>query len=161
MNDNALCGNDNMRKEFLDALKRLLDGNPKHVQLCAKIEAGKQIKINSSTVAREANRNRVNLLRNYPDVVETIKKAQVTNKIKAGNRYGKSALQKTVDDLRKENELLRLEKRNIATENMALLIRMGRCEERCKFAERARDNSRADLSALRKQVANISAINAN
>lgn len=158
MNINGSCGNENMRKEFLDALQRLLDGKPRNSQLSAKILAGKPIKINSSTVAKEANRNRINLLRNYPDVVDIIKNTQVTEKIKSGNRYGKSAQQQTIDGLRKENELLRLEKRNIATENMALLVRMERCEERCKSAELSRDNSRANLNALRKKVASVSAI---
>ena len=49
---------DGIEQDFLDALERLKAGRPQHSDLRDKVKKGKGIKINISTVAKEAGRAR-------------------------------------------------------------------------------------------------------
>ncbi|ELR67171.1 hypothetical protein C942_02679 [Photobacterium marinum] len=62
---------DATRKALLDALERLVAGNPQNIELRKKAEKGK-LKVNYSTVEKEAGKS-VGALRNHKDIMELIK----------------------------------------------------------------------------------------
>lgn len=52
------CSPDRITQDFLDAIERLKDGRPQDSELRAKINKGKNVKINILNVAKEAGRAR-------------------------------------------------------------------------------------------------------
>ena len=67
------------RKKFLDALERLVKGEPDNRELRLKAKAGK-LKINDSTVEQEAGLS-VGSLRNHGDIKTMVKAKSLTNRV--------------------------------------------------------------------------------
>lgn len=86
------------KQAFIDALDRLIEGEPTNLELKKKAKQGK-LKINNNTVEKEAGLS-VGSLRNHPDIKEIIK----TSSLKAKVDNSKSATS--------EIELLQQEKKN-------------------------------------------------
>ena len=67
------------RKKFLDALERLIKGEPDNRELRLKAKDGK-LKINDSTVEKEAGLS-VGSLRNHSDIKDMVKAKSLTNRV--------------------------------------------------------------------------------
>ncbi|MDO6488422.1 hypothetical protein Q4503_11965 [Colwellia sp. 6_MG-2023] len=67
------------RKKFLDALERLIKGEPDNRELRLKAKAGK-LKINDSTVEQEAGLS-VGSLRNHGDIKTMVKNKSLNNRV--------------------------------------------------------------------------------
>ena len=68
------------RKKFLDALQRLIKGEPDNRELRLKAKEGK-LKINDSTVEKEAGLS-VGSLRNHGDIKTMVKNKSLNNRVK-------------------------------------------------------------------------------
>jgi hypothetical protein len=67
------------RNKLIDALGRLIEGNPDNRELRLKAKAGK-LKINNSTVEKEAGLS-VGSLRNHGDIKNMVKAKSLTNRV--------------------------------------------------------------------------------
>lgn len=80
---------DQIEQDFLDALDRLKAGRPQNAQLREKVRKGKPVKVNISTVAREAGRARgLIALENcrYPKIRQLVMIAAGVPGAEPGNR---------------------------------------------------------------------------
>jgi len=90
------------RKKFLDALERLIKGEPDNRELRLKAKAGK-LKINNSTVEQEAGLS-VGSLRNHGDIKDMVKAKSLTNRVKKSESAQSSIelLEEEVKKIKKE-----------------------------------------------------------
>jgi len=134
---------DPIERDFLDAIKRLQDGEPRHRKLKAQKAKG-MLKLNFSSVAIEAGRARTLIaLENgcrYPKVRELVKQAKV----------GRTTLPTThselIDCLRADKLELAVQVKKYQAEAMAHFQARVKAE---KVAERERNTA----SRLRKEIA--------
>ena len=90
------------RKKFLDALERLIKGEPDNRELRLKAKAGK-LKINDSTVEQEAGLS-VGSLRNHGDIKTMVKNKSLNNRVEQSEstQCPIELLQEEVKKLKKE-----------------------------------------------------------
>lgn len=94
------------RLSLIDALNRLLKGEPTNFELKKKARQGK-LKVNNNTVEKEAGLS-VGSLRNHPDIKEMIKSRSLTAKV-ANSETAASA----IELLEQENKTLKREKTHL------------------------------------------------
>lgn len=90
------------KKKFLDALERLIKGEPDNRELRLKAKAGK-LKINGSTVEKEAGLS-VGSLRNHGDIKTMVKNKSLNNRVEQSEstQCPIELLQEEVKKLKKE-----------------------------------------------------------
>jgi hypothetical protein len=86
------------RKKFLDALERLIKGEPDNRELRLKAKAGK-LKINDSTVEQEAGLS-VGSLRNHGDIKDMVKAKSLTNRVEQ-SESAKSSIELLEEEVKK------------------------------------------------------------
>ncbi|MBA6253138.1 bacterioferritin comigratory protein [Colwellia sp. MB3u-55] len=94
--------NQSTKKKFLDALDRLIKGQPENRELRLKAKAGK-LKINDSTVEKEAGLS-VGSLRNHEDIKTIVKNKSLNNRVEQSEstQCPIELLQEEVKKLKKE-----------------------------------------------------------
>lgn len=94
---------DDTRQAYIDALERLKNGNPTHIEL-----QGKDYKINAKTIALEANKSRNPLYHNHKDILNMIEEVKVQDKEKSHNKKQDTiqALKAKVKQLEEDNKKL-------------------------------------------------------
>lgn len=102
---------DPIEQDFLDALQRLTEGEPKNKTLKAKAKSGK-LKINTSNVALEAGRSRTLIALEdcrYPKVREAVKIAQ------GGKKASPTTYSELIQSLRADLAAVKAERRLLET----------------------------------------------
>lgn len=134
---------DPIERDFLEALKRLQDGEPRHKRLKAQKAKG-MLKLNFSSVALEAGRARTLIALEsgcrYPKVRELVKQA------KAGRTTLPTTHTELIDCLRADKFELAMQVRKYQAEAMAHF------QARIK-AEKVAERERSAASRLRKEIA--------
>lgn len=139
---------DSIEQDFLDAIDRLRDGQPKNKQLKARKAKG-ALKVNIANVALEAGHSRTLISLEtgcrYPRVRELIKQ------VKIGHDRLPSTLSEVVVRLRADNAELRAQ---LNTHKAAVLANFNAREK----AENEAARERGIASRLRKEVAESSKV---
>jgi len=86
------------RKKFLDALERLIKGEPDNRELRLKAKDGK-LKINDSTVEKEAGLS-VGSLRNHEDIKDMVKAKSLKNRVEQ-SESAQSAIELLQEEVKK------------------------------------------------------------
>ncbi|MFL0854999.1 bacterioferritin comigratory protein [Vibrio parahaemolyticus] len=103
------------RKALLDALERLLNGEPSSLELKTKAKQGK-LKVNNNTVEKEAGLS-VGSLRNHPDIKVMIKARSLSAKVESSNSATSEidVLQDEIKQLKREKtQLNKLKSKHLA-----------------------------------------------
>jgi hypothetical protein len=136
---------DPIEQDFLDAIDRLRDGEPKNKQLKARKAKG-TLKVNVANVALEAGHSRTLIALEtgcrYPRVRELIKQA------KTGHHGLPTTLNEVIARLRADNAELRAQ---INTHKAAVLAHFNARDK----AENEAARERAAASRLRKEIAEL------
>jgi hypothetical protein len=139
---------DRIEQDFLDAIDRLREGEPKNKKLKARVAKG-TLKVNVANVALEAGHSRTLIALEegcrYPRVRELIKQA------KTGESRLPTTLNEVIAQLRGENAELRVQLKMHKATVLAHFIARDKAEK-----EAARE--RADASRLRKDAAKSSKV---
>lgn len=134
---------DEIEQDFLDAIDRLCEGEPKNKKLKTRKAKG-MLKVNIANVALEAGHSRTLIALEtgcrYPRVRELIKQA------KTGHDRLPTTLNEVIARLRGENAELRVQ---LNTHKAAVLAHFNAREK----AEREAARERAATSRLRKEIA--------
>ncbi|GAA0429854.1 hypothetical protein ACFOY5_23405 [Massilia aurea] len=134
---------DPIERDFLDAIQRLLDGNPKHKTLKLQKERG-ALKINISNVAMEAGRARTLIALEqgcrYPRVRELVKQA----------KSGKSALPTTLTEL---TDRLRFDKAELTAQVKKYQVEAAVHFQARVKAEAEAKRERNTVAQLRRELA--------
>lgn len=90
------------RKELIDALERLIKGEPTNIELRKKAQQGK-LKVNNNTVEKEAGLS-VGALRNHKDIKEMIKAKSLKTRVEKSKSATTEIelLQKEIDGLKSD-----------------------------------------------------------
>lgn len=129
------------RQEYLNALDRLIRGIPRHPQFQKMLAAGRHYAISVASVAKEAGRTRNPLYEHYPDVIAKIKKSAAGDQTPTKM----ATAQNKITELRERAARLAREKASAATQNLALLVRLEKANERIARLER-------DLARVTRQL---------
>jgi FtsZ-binding cell division protein ZapB len=103
------------KKALIDALERLIKGEPTNIELKKKAKQGK-LKINNNTVEKEAGLS-VGTLRNHPDIKQVIKAKSLKAKVKSSPSSISEIdlLQKEIEDVKSERtQLKKLKTKHLA-----------------------------------------------
>ncbi|MGV0127829.1 hypothetical protein [Burkholderia gladioli] len=145
-------------RPFTDAVKRLLDNQPKHEENHKLLQAGK-LRVNLRTVAREADRSRTNYV-NHPEILEALKNALPAGhplRRKLENEPPPEKAPRPVDPTkpwRDEVKRLTSELKKSRTKNAELLLYIRQLEQKLKTALKPAEKVQPiDLARAKRLIA--------
>jgi hypothetical protein len=144
---------DAIEKDFTDALKHLVEGEPTHKKLKAMLKSGK-LKINTVTVALEAGRSRTLIGMDkcrYPKVREAIRLAQ------GGKKSEPSTYTQAIENLRADLAKAKAENKLLQVQISAHFIARKRAEESAQRDGKIVSQLRKELREVHKVVSLTSA----
>jgi hypothetical protein len=118
------------RRIYLEALERLKLGTPRNTKLQEALTTGKGYTISPSTVALEAGKSRNPLYTTHKDVLERIAISAIPATAPARTIKRVGSKQDRMKELLETIEVLKAEKAMLATQNLALLVRAAKAEEK-------------------------------
>ncbi|MDZ7787444.1 MAG: hypothetical protein U5K73_04705 [Halofilum sp. (in: g-proteobacteria)] len=139
-----------IRQDFLDAIERLRLRQPQNQELRSRVNRGRSVTINVSTVAKEAGRARSLIARDdspYPDIRHRIR-------LEAGTvRDAPRNSDDVITDLRAQVADLRTELKQVKELTAYHLERRQKAEREAQEYKDTSERSRAENARLKRQLA--------